>query len=252
MNATEALVRAPADGYTLMFGTGEMAFLPFLKKTYRYDPLKDFTPVALVTTSWTVFAINPKVPAQTLPELVAYSKAHPKAIRYGSGGVGGALHIAVEMLKLKTGARLRPHPLSRRLAGRDRRDLRPDRDGVDGARLDAHRRQRTASHPGADRPDAASDAAGRADHRRGRPAGGAHGHLVRRGRAAQHAGRRSSRDWSRAIDEVVHEKSFEEKLFKIGCAVAWKPHGGVRGVYRGRNPEMVASHSGHGHPAIDE
>ena len=68
--AMDALVRAPADGYTLMLGTNEMALLPFLKKSYRYDPRKDFTPVALVTTSWTVFAVNPKVPAQTLPELV--------------------------------------------------------------------------------------------------------------------------------------------------------------------------------------
>jgi len=100
--AIDALVRASADGYTLMVGPSELAMLPFLKKSYRYD-VKDFTPVALFASSWTVFAVNPKVPAQTLPELVSYAKAHPGAIRYGSGGVGGALHIAVEMLKLKTG-----------------------------------------------------------------------------------------------------------------------------------------------------
>src|SRR5262245_30293526 len=58
----DALKRAPADGYTLMIGTSEMAMLPFLKKGYRYDPVKDFTPVALLATSWTVFAVNPKVP----------------------------------------------------------------------------------------------------------------------------------------------------------------------------------------------
>jgi tripartite-type tricarboxylate transporter receptor subunit TctC len=77
--------------------------LPFLKKSYRHDPIKDFTPVALVTSSWTVFAVHPGVPAQTLPELVAYAKTNPGKLRYGSGGVGGALHIAVEMLKLSTG-----------------------------------------------------------------------------------------------------------------------------------------------------
>jgi len=98
----EALNRAPPDGYTLMIGTSESTMLPFLKKTYRYDPINDFTPVALLATSWTVFAINPKVPAATLPELVAYAKGHP--VRYGTGGVGGALHVAVEMLRLKTGA----------------------------------------------------------------------------------------------------------------------------------------------------
>ena len=103
MIAVEQLNRAPADGYTLMINTSEATMLPYLKKSYRFDPIKDFTPVALVVTSWTVFAINPKVPANTLPELVAYSKNHPGGVRYGSGGTGGVLHIAVEMLKLKSG-----------------------------------------------------------------------------------------------------------------------------------------------------
>ena len=103
MIAVEQLNRAPADGYTLMINTSEATMLPFLKKSYRFDPIKDFTPVALVVTSWTVFAINPSVPANTLPELVAYSKTHPGGVRYGSGGTGGVLHIAVEMLKLKSG-----------------------------------------------------------------------------------------------------------------------------------------------------
>jgi len=102
----DTLNRAPPDGYTLMIGTSEATMLPFLKKSYRYDPVKDFTPIALVASSWTVFAINPKLPANSLAELVAYSKANPGKVRYGSGGVGGSLHIAVEMLRLKTGADL--------------------------------------------------------------------------------------------------------------------------------------------------
>ena len=99
--AVEQLKNSPPDGYTLMINTSEATMLPFLKKSYRTDPIEDFTPIALVVTSWTVFAVNPKVPANTLPELVAYSKSHP--VRYGSGGTGGALHIAGEMLKLKSG-----------------------------------------------------------------------------------------------------------------------------------------------------
>jgi tripartite-type tricarboxylate transporter receptor subunit TctC len=75
--------------------------LPFLKKSYRFDPIKDFTPVALMVTSWTVFAVNPKVPANTLKELIAYSNSHP--VRAGAGSPGGVLSIAVEMLKLKSG-----------------------------------------------------------------------------------------------------------------------------------------------------
>ena len=99
--AVEQLKNSPPDGYTLMINTSEATMLPFLKKSYRTDPIEDFTPIALVVTSWTVFAVNPKVPANTLPELVAYSKSHP--VRYGSGGTGGALHSAGEMLKLKSG-----------------------------------------------------------------------------------------------------------------------------------------------------
>jgi tripartite-type tricarboxylate transporter receptor subunit TctC len=101
MIAVEQLIHSPPDGYTLMISTSEATMQPFLKKTYRYDPIKDFTPVALLVTSWTVFAVNPKVPAGTLQELVAFSKDHP--VRYGSGGIGGVLHIAGEMLKLKSG-----------------------------------------------------------------------------------------------------------------------------------------------------
>jgi tripartite-type tricarboxylate transporter receptor subunit TctC len=101
--AVEQLVRSPADGYLLMINTSEATMLPFLKKSYRHDPIKDFTPIALCVTSWTVFAVNPKVPANTLADLIAYSKSNPAGVRYGSGGTGGVLHIAVEMLKLKSG-----------------------------------------------------------------------------------------------------------------------------------------------------
>lgn len=101
--ATDVLTRADPDGYTLMLGTSELVMLPFLKKDYRYDPTKDITPVSLVTTSWTLFAIYPGLEPKTLPEFIAYAKARPGKLRYGSGGVGGALHIVVEMLKLKAG-----------------------------------------------------------------------------------------------------------------------------------------------------
>jgi len=59
----DALNRASPDDYTLMIATSEATMLPFLKRSYHYDPVKDFTPIALLATSWTVFAVNPKVPA---------------------------------------------------------------------------------------------------------------------------------------------------------------------------------------------
>ena len=101
--ATDVLVHADPDGYTLMLGPSELVMLPFLKKDYPFNPTRDITPVSLVTTSWTLFAIYPGLPVQTLPEFIDYAKARPGKLRYGSGGVGGALHIAVELLKLKTG-----------------------------------------------------------------------------------------------------------------------------------------------------
>jgi tripartite-type tricarboxylate transporter receptor subunit TctC len=222
LNATDALVRSPPDGYTLMLGTGEMAFLPFLKKTYRYDPVKDFTPVALVTTSWTVFAINPKVPAQTLPELVSYAKANPKAIRYGSGGVGGALHIAVEMLKLKTGADFVHIPYrggSQVATDAISGQIEMASMGLASTRIADQGQLRILAQTGPMRhpmlpnvpttaevglPDVRMDTWFGVVGPPGLPAA-VTARLVR------------------AMDEVVHEKSFEEKLFKIGCAVAWKP-----------------------------
>jgi tripartite-type tricarboxylate transporter receptor subunit TctC len=101
--ATDVLTHAEPDGYTLMLATSELTMLPFLKANYPYDPTRDIAPVALLTTSWTVFAIYPGLAPRTLPEFLDYAKARPGRLRYGSGGVGGALHIAVEMLKLKTG-----------------------------------------------------------------------------------------------------------------------------------------------------
>ena len=101
--ATDVLTHAEPDGYTLMLGTSELTMLPFLKEKYPYDPIRDIATVALLATSWTVFAIYPGVAAQTLPQFIDLAKAQPGKLRYGSGGVGGALHIAVEMLKLKTG-----------------------------------------------------------------------------------------------------------------------------------------------------
>ena len=102
----DVVAHAPPDGYVLLIGTAEMTMLPALKKDYPYNAQKDFTPVALFASSWTVFAINPKLPIQTLPDLVTYAKAHPGAIHYGTNGIGGTLHLAVALLEMKTGITL--------------------------------------------------------------------------------------------------------------------------------------------------
>src|SRR5262249_24941803 len=183
--------RASPDGYTLMIATSEATMLPFLKKSYHYDPVKDFAPIALLATSWTVFAVNPKVPANTLAELIAYSKANPGRVRYSSGARPRprrrrASHRGRDAAT-EDRRRPRARSLSRRRTGGERRGRRTDRDGVARARERARRRGRCAAHPRPNRAAAASDVRRCADHRRAWDAGRAHGYLVRPARPTPYA-----------------------------------------------------------------
>ncbi|GHC84304.1 MFS transporter [Pseudorhodoferax aquiterrae] len=104
--ASEAVMRAPADGYTLMLGyIATHAMNPALQKL-RYDPVKDFEPVAMVGSSATLMVANPKVKANSAKELVALVKASKSPLSYASAGNGTAPHFAAEMFKLSTGVDL--------------------------------------------------------------------------------------------------------------------------------------------------
>ncbi|MEJ8857433.1 tripartite tricarboxylate transporter substrate binding protein [Variovorax robiniae] len=101
--ASEFVMRAPADGYTLMLGyIATHAMNPALQKL-RYDPVKDFEPVGMVGSSATLMVVSPSVKAHNAKELVAYIKAHPNQVSYASAGNGTAPHFAAEMFKLSTG-----------------------------------------------------------------------------------------------------------------------------------------------------
>jgi hypothetical protein len=102
----ESVIKAIPDGYTLLIGTSEMTMLSALKKNYPYDVSKDLKPIALMVNSWTVFAINPKLQYKNLSELIEFAKNHPNEIRYGTNGIGGSLHLAVELLSQKAGIKL--------------------------------------------------------------------------------------------------------------------------------------------------
>lgn len=98
---------APPDGYTfLIVGGGSLVIVPFLTKTPPYDPVKDFTPVTLVTLAPLVLASNPSLPVKSVQELVALSKAKPKDLLYATPGVGGIHHLTMEMLNRATGMNL--------------------------------------------------------------------------------------------------------------------------------------------------
>ena len=100
----EAAARATPDGYTLLFsGPDAISTLPLLRKNLSVDTLKDFVPIAQVGTADFVFAVNPKVSANTIEELIALAKSKPGALRYSSAGTGTTLHVMGEMLKFRAG-----------------------------------------------------------------------------------------------------------------------------------------------------
>ncbi len=100
----QEVMRAPADGYTLMLAnTGVMVINPALYTKLPYQTLRDFTPIARTAMQPLALLVNPNVPARTLPEFIAYAKARPGQVNYGSAGNGGISHLVPEMFKTSTG-----------------------------------------------------------------------------------------------------------------------------------------------------
>ena len=100
--AGAALARAAPDGYTLLLGTGSLlAINVSLYKNLGYDPEKDFEPISMIGTQTNVLYVHPSLPAGSLAELIAYAKAHPGQLSFGSGGNGTPAHLAGELLKIE-------------------------------------------------------------------------------------------------------------------------------------------------------
>ncbi|MBM3344316.1 MAG: tripartite tricarboxylate transporter substrate binding protein [Betaproteobacteria bacterium] len=95
----DVVARAPADGYTLMIGTAQIAVSTLLLKKKPFDMLKDFAHVSLVSTAAQFMMLHPSVPARTVPQFVALAQKHPGQLNAGSSGTGSANHLALEMLK---------------------------------------------------------------------------------------------------------------------------------------------------------
>ena len=97
---TEIAAKAPADGYTLVLGSaGPLAILPGMMKGLQYDPVRDFAPVALVSSLPFLLVVHPALPVKTVAELVAYAKAKPGQLNYGTAGNGSTTHLATELFK---------------------------------------------------------------------------------------------------------------------------------------------------------
>ena len=96
------VARSAADGYTLLFANNGQAVLPHLQRV-DWDPVKDFKPVSNVATYAMVVLVNANSPIKTLPELIQSAKARPGQITYGSSGLGGPLHLGMEMFRSAAG-----------------------------------------------------------------------------------------------------------------------------------------------------
>jgi tripartite-type tricarboxylate transporter receptor subunit TctC len=101
---TGAVASAPADGYTvLVTSRSNHVIAPLVQKNGQVDPVRDLAPVGLALRAVGLFATHPKAPFRTLPELIAYAKAHPGKLFYGSAGIGATNHIAIEQFKKLAG-----------------------------------------------------------------------------------------------------------------------------------------------------
>ena len=102
----EAVVRSPADGYTLLILTVAHSVNKSVYEKLSYDLLRDIAPVAALFRAQYLMMVNPRSPAKTVPEFIAYVKANPGKINFGSNGVGATGHLAGELFKMMTGVNL--------------------------------------------------------------------------------------------------------------------------------------------------
>jgi tripartite-type tricarboxylate transporter receptor subunit TctC len=103
----EAAARAQPDGYTLLFASSSaLSILPHIARKLAYDPLKDFTPIALVGFAPNVLVIHPSVPAKNVKELIAVAKSKPGALNFGSNGTGTLSHLTGELFMQRAGVKM--------------------------------------------------------------------------------------------------------------------------------------------------
>jgi tripartite-type tricarboxylate transporter receptor subunit TctC len=104
--ATEAVVRAPADGYTLLMVGPSSAINATLYDKLSFNFIRDIAPVASFLRGPTVLVVNPSVPANTVPEFIAYAKANPGKLSMASAGIGSGPHMSGELFKMMAGVDL--------------------------------------------------------------------------------------------------------------------------------------------------
>ena len=103
---TEAVVRAPPDGHTLLLVNSANAINATLYDKLNYNFIRDIAPVASISRGPNVMVVHPSLPAKSVPELIAYAKANPGKLSMASGGIGSGSHVAGEMFKMMAGVNM--------------------------------------------------------------------------------------------------------------------------------------------------
>jgi len=104
--AIEATLRAPADGYTVMFYGSAVWTTPLMREDVEWRPLRDLIPIALAVDSPNVLVVHPSLPVKSVKELIALAKAKPGMLNYGAGTPGASPHLSTELFKAMTGTEI--------------------------------------------------------------------------------------------------------------------------------------------------
>ena len=110
MIGAEQVAKAAPDGHTMLVSSSIHVIVPSLFSRMNYDPIRDFTPVTVVSTSPLVLVVTPALPAKNVKEFIALAKARPGELAFGSSGSGSSTHLTAELLKSVTGTRMNHIP----------------------------------------------------------------------------------------------------------------------------------------------
>ena len=108
--AAEIVVQSAPDGYTLLFGNSSLSISPAVFHKLNYSPTRDLTPISMASSYPFALAAHPSLPVRSVRELVALAKAKPDQLAYSSAGAGTMSHMAMELLRLKTGIKVQHLP----------------------------------------------------------------------------------------------------------------------------------------------
>lgn len=104
--AADLVAKAPADGYTLLFGNSSLAISPAVFRKMTYSPSRDLRPISMASQYPFSLVVHPSLPVKSVKEFVALAKAKPDALDYASSGAGTMAHMSMELLRVKTGVRI--------------------------------------------------------------------------------------------------------------------------------------------------